>query len=664
MSNDNSFSDIWDSFEWNTEWPITDTPKTTQEQEFDLKYWINESPKGEFSNFLQRDTKGQILELLTDEGINILSNYEYHTERINYIIEFSPHKEKIVKDPQIIDLILKDISSYYAQIRYFSLETSLIIFNKALEKNDDDILKYLFTYLSTDAQDKVLDRLNNHKAVLQYLILVARPSIVNRIINERKINLADPEIRYDSLFAHAKEEQGKSKNERNTNNTKIEEITINPSLLTKEVAEAIFNKYHIFKVRNIINNADYCTDTSYLNRYIKNQESAIIESSANKALISPYKEIYELLIQINQLEQERKYKESDKLYRQLYNLLNNTLPEHENEVIRKAFKKGEAELLEELEKLSNFKIANLIIDYHFEENYHNIMIDIEELLNLHFSGNISLSEEKLYLYQDIRNIDCLSRNQQMELHKRLKNINMIEMFYDDMSYARTLVRQALKDAAITKSELEQYRDAKLSEEYGIDVYNIEDNPFFAIVKSGRKAPDQLPTGHSFSLVGNGGIATWQDTGNYVYDSEELNPEQIIHIYPFDSFTLAKPNSLNSSPTTRINTLMMPDELVEYSYSYNEILILEQGKQETDIDKSIPRLKRIAKFCVDQITEEDIREAELQGIGIMLINSKKCSKSDNKERGLYRHRLKNHRTKEDIVDYLVDQNDIEKYEAKR
>ncbi len=291
------------------------------------------------------------------------------------------------------------------------------------------------------------------------------------------------------------------------------------------------------------------------------------------------------------------------------------------------------------------------------------MIDIEELFNLYLNGDIYLSEDKQYIYQNILNIDYLSTEEKIELHETLKNYNMIEMFYDDMSEARNIVRQALKDSAITKDELSKFRNKQLSEQYGVDVYSIEDEPFFAIVKSHiPHIPDELPTGHSYSLVGNGGIITFKDEKTYVYDSDELNPEQIVHIFPFDSYTLYRPNSSNEEPTPRINTLMMPDELVEYApHSYTEVLIYEQGSKPTDIDKRIPKLKMIAKYCIDKITEEDVKEAQINGVGIMLINSSKCKKTDNKERGLYRHHLESIKHN---LDYFNGTYHVEEFESRR
>lgn len=192
---------------------------------------------------------------------------------------------------------------------------------------------------------------------------------------------------------------------------------------------------------------------------------------------------------------------------------------------------------------------------------------------------------------------------------------------------------------MVKDELVKFKDEELSNEYGVDVYNINDNPFFAIVKSGIRFEDSLPVGHSYSLVGNGCISVFgslKNSNTYVYDANDLNPEQIVHIFPEDSYTLYQPFSFTEKATDRVEQLMMPDELLYNKRTYNEVLILEQGSTQTDIDSRIPKLKRIALYCVDQITAKDVETAKIQGIGIMLINSKKYNKGIEMPSSIYRH----------------------------
>jgi len=191
---------------------------------------------------------------------------------------------------------------------------------------------------------------------------------------------------------------------------------------------------------------------------------------------------------------------------------------------------------------------------------------------------------------------------------------------------------------------------------------MNDEPFFGIVKSGRHVLDALPTGHSYSLVGSDCVAVFGDPKNsntFLYDSEELNPEQIIHVFPFDSFTLFKPFNAVDNATNHVNTLLMPEEITGLSaWAYSELLILEQGRNQTDIDKTIPTLKRIALYCLDEINQKDVEVAQQLGLGIILVKSKKYFENEK----YYREKYKN--IDKWDYNYFNGMYEKEKFEAKR
>ena len=68
--------------------------------------------------------------------------------------------------------------------------------------------------------------------------------------------------------------------------------------------------------------------------------------------------------------------------------------------------------------------------------------------------------------------------------------------------------------------------------------------------------------------------------------------------------------------------MTAREIVKETDLYSEILILEQGTDKTDIDEQVPKLEKMAVYCVDQIDEEDVLRAKNEGLGIFLAYSKK------------------------------------------
>lgn len=611
--------------------------------EINFNYLINDSSKGEFMDFLENDLQGGILELLNKDNLNILKKSKLKEERINYILSFSKYKKELFSNDNMIEILLDcSISEFYATIDLLDTDTlNKIIIHSLSNENTRKQAIAIYGYLNDDKKLEFLNLFKPYHEFYKYLVKCG-PKVANRVLNEFNINLIEDNIDLEGLFNDGKLSYLKEVEARYHEYEPKENISISSDLLTKEVFEKLFVENDIYNLRKMLDNASYCTDISKINKLLKETEESIIISFNDDKLISPYDNLYNLIVEFVKIKNSENYEErknSITLVRQIYNIIDKqkiNLPMYMEKI------KNDNDLNSiygYLGELSNNSISDYIIDYHFEENYYNIMLDLQELLNMYYAGNLPMDDERLALYQKIFDIDNLSIEEKIELHNYLKDINMMEVFYDDMAFARKIVGEEIKNASLTKKELEKYEDKELTKAYGVPIYKVGEEPFFAIVKSGRHPTDELPTGHSFSLVGNGGISVYNDDNAYLYDAENLNPEQFIHIFPYDSYTLYRPFASVTSPTQYVNTLMMPDELVETnSKIYNELLILEQGMKHTGIDDKIPELKYIAKYCIDKITEKDVRDAQINGIGIMLVDSSKCKISDNKERGIYRHEI--------------------------
>lgn len=594
--------------------------------------------KSDFIDFLCNDNKGEILQVFDDEGVNYLKQYGNIEGRITYILSWSKYANELFYNRSFLNLFLStDISSYYATLSVLDSNVCDLIINRCFELNKDvDYISKLISYFSKDYQLKFIDRFDYPNDLI-YEIFKRNPELIGKKILEKyNIDLLSHNISIRRVVAAGKELAFKDmarRNEASYFRGDVATFYLSSDLLNKNVAEHLWNSLNVYEYRFLIDDAYYCGDPSILNKYAKVKEEELILSDN---YVEPYKSIIDMILKLYNL---------DANSNQFYNIIielnkrafmfGNKYLEFRTFLINRQFDKA----IMLVNKLVNEKKSDYIIDYHFEENYYNIMYDLRELLDFYYAGNISIPEDRLYLYQQIANIDNLSGQEKVELHNMLKNYNMMEVFYDDMAFARKKVREALKDYAMVRDELESYKDDELSQEYGVDVYNIEDNPFFALVKSGIRADDKLPVGHSYSLVGNGCISIFgnvNDSDTFVYDSSDLNPEQVVHIFPRDSYTMYRPFSFTDKATTRVEQLIIPDEMLYESKLYNEILILEQGREHTDIDSRIPKLKRIALYCVDQITSKDVEVAKVHNVGIMLINSKKFNKGIEMPASVYRH----------------------------
>lgn len=604
----------------------------------DKKRKIINSSKGEFINFLNNDYNGEIINLLDDEGVDYLKEYIDIEGRITYILSWSKYANSLFNNQRFLDLFLStDISNYYATLSMLDERTCNLIVNRCIELNKDmKFISELIGYFNKDYQLKFIDKYDYPNDLI-YEMLKRRPNIVGKKILEKyNIDLLSHNISIKNLVDAGKSLAFDEMAKRNGDSyvsSGVEIFFLSSDLLNMDVAQKLWNELNVYEYRFLINDANYCGDPTNLNNYAKTKEEEFI---LNKEYPESYKNIFNMINKLSNLDSSSN--EYHDIFRNLIRQIQIFPNEYTN--LRELIFNGEfAEVINLITKSLDEKKSDYIIDYHFEENYYNVMYDLRELLEFYYAGNIDIPEDRLYLYQQILNIDMLSSQEKIELHNELKQYNMMEIFYDDMSFARKQVRKAIKDYSMVKEELVKFKDEELSNEYGVDVYNIEDNPFFAIVKSNINAEDNLPVGHSYSLVGNGcisvfGTPKYSDT--YVYDSSDLNPEQIVHVFPRDSFTMYRPFSFTDQATNRVEQLMMPDELLYNKRTYNEILILERGKKETDIDSRIPKLRRIALYCVNQITAKDVETAKIHNIGIMLINSKKYNKGIEMPASVYRH----------------------------
>ena len=602
------------------------------------KIKIINSNKQDFLDFLDNDYNGKILNLLDDEGVELLKKNSYIEDRIIYILNYSNYVDLLFNNQKFLDLFLStDISKYYASLKNLNNKTYDLIVNRCLELNKDiNLTGQLISYFNKDYRLKFIDKYDYPNDLI-YEMLKRNPKLLGKKILEKyNIDLTSHNIPVGGLVAAGKSLSFEDMTKREGYsyvNSSGDVFYLSSDLLNMDVAKKLWNELNVYEYRFLINDANYCGNPTNLNNYAKTKEEEFILNTDYPKI---YQNIFNMINKLSNLDSSSN--EYHNIFRNLIRQIQIFPNEYTN--LRELIFNGEfAEAINLIKKSLDEKKSDYIIDYHFEENYYNVMYDLRELLEFYYAGNIDIPEDRLYLYQQIVNIDMLSSQEKIELHNELKKYNMMEIFYDDMTFARKQVREALKDYAMVKDELVKFKDEELSNEYGVDVYNINDNPFFAIVKSGIRFEDSLPVGHSYSLVGNGCISVFgslKNSNTYVYDASDLNPEQIVHIFPKDSYTLYQPFSFTEKATDRVEQLMMPDELLYNKRTYNEVLILEQGSMQTDIDSRIPKLKRIALYCVDQITAKDVETAKIHNIGIMLINSKKYNKGIEMPSSIYRH----------------------------
>ena len=598
-------------------------------------------------DLLNNDRTGQVFELFDEEGMELFNRTDNwkKSDIISYTIVYSNYKDELFKNENYMSAFFKcDISNFYAILKGLKDETyELILKSCTSNLSTLDHLDELISYFSKDYKLKLvqnwpysMDHLYKLINSLGYFEI----DILDTILTKYNIDLSSPKINLQNLVSIIKENNDKAFEFKNSSfkNDDYHDYLLPPNLITNSLASRIWQNYDIFKARKMLNELVYICDPSTIHEYFKKKEDSIINHVSSNKLLDNFEELWNSFKEFKECDDDT-FIEKRKNYVNIARGFDTFVIEN----METLYVNNKQEAYEFLKKCSDNCISNYIIDYHFEENYHNIMIDINELLNFYYSGNISLPMEKVGIYDRIRNIDLLSTEEKLELHNELKTMNVKEMFYDDMAYSREVVGELLKEQTLNKESIQEYRDEELSKKYGVDVYVIEDNPFFALVKTGRKF-DDFPTGHSFSMVGGGVIGVFgsvESSNTFVYDTSNLNPKQLVHVYPFDSYTLYKPFELSFNASDYVNRLATPEELTKETSSvgsnmYNEILILERGLKNTDLDLSIPELNKLALYCMDNISEKDVEVAKSQGVGLFLVNSNNYDKGMDLPFSSYNH----------------------------
>ena len=95
------------------------------------KIKINNSNKQDFLDFLDNDYNGKILNLLDDEGVELLKKNSYIEDRIIYILNYSNYVDLLFNNQKFLDLFLStDISKYYASLKNLNNKTYDLIVNR------------------------------------------------------------------------------------------------------------------------------------------------------------------------------------------------------------------------------------------------------------------------------------------------------------------------------------------------------------------------------------------------------------------------------------------------------------------------------------------------------------------------------------------------------
>ena len=561
--------------------------------------------------FLSQEESDIILYLLKGNGLEILKknlNFDYYLRSI--LTSGKKYVDKLFDKEDFVNLILENIKKQNYSFYELSEHTANLLYVKA---NDNDKLK-LLGGISDEASLYIIKNNEVSKENFWKVLVKLQGKAAQLLINKVNYKLSFTDLSLIDLYDCPK--KGLSF----------------PHYMfdEKSFVQKMSYNYDINYTRFIINNFSKYNDLSS----IENRKKEVLNDSINNinnGLLPKYEKLHMILKYLiinNKLEY-------DTIKESIYSIFENEssifLQNLNADVIACVRSDNKNELLDFLKKESNVTLGNLIIDFHFKDHPLNVKKDINELVSFEKSGGNTLSKEDLTLYEKILNIDNLSYSEKINLHQTLSQINMVEKFYDDIRNAKNKMYEIINNSILKKDNIDKFKNDELSNKYGVNVYTLEGEPFYALVKSVGTLKGEIldefklhsrKDGGSFSIDSGYKLNTF-DKPNYTYNLayDGFSSEQVVHAYTEDSYSNYNRN--NEDTTPKINKIMMPYEFVTASPYYNELVISQVNeKKTTEMDDKIPMLKPFAIYCYDEIYANDIESAKRLGLDIILVNTKK------------------------------------------
>lgn len=398
----------------------------------------------------------------------------------------------------------------------------------------------------------------------------------------------------------------------------------------KRISEITDVKTYRFLVNDLEKSNDVEKLEKAREKYYENQINSFNKKSG---MFKVYESLYEKLASMEEINPFSLMQTAREIFKdasddEIFNLLNQI-----NKVNLESGLNGIKEILKEK---SNIMLGNMIIDCHFKDYYLNVLKDVKQLCNFDALGGNALSSDKIEIYKKIIEINNLSYEEKLELNTKLGKKNYVEEFYNDVRNSRNKMYSLIREEILNEDKISKYLDKEETDKFGVNIYRLEGEPFFALVKSlSIDKAFELSSGDihsykdsgSFSIDASNKLDTFRDPkDNYNLIFNNFNIDQVVHMFPVDSFS---GYTRGENATDRVIELLTPKEFTGRSKDYNEVIIAQKNvSKPSDMDDRLPLPKPFAIYCYDEIGPNDIESAKNLGIGIVVVNTKKYNIETN------------------------------------
>lgn len=570
--------------------------------------------KYEFIWFVQ-GADNLLLYLLDNIGIKILEiSDSFETKIAGLLTSNNPWLPLLFQNKNFCELVVNNLKRLSSYLKALKSETALVLMNYL--HSDIKTLNKIVLFFNQDTSLEVVKQIELELKTKLKLIKKYK-KVAEYLLNN------DPTITTLSIFSIS-----------DLYNIVQKDIQLSPILLKeKDFLKQITNTPHTKEYRFIINSISKSNDVSHIETKRKKfYDSEIKSYIKDEGMLKNYYECYKYMVSLDLGDYDfyPKIKEGLITYLKMDSSTNEFL-----DIASKIFEilntENENSLKEFFQNESNIQLSNMIIDYHFEEISYNLFINLRQLLSFQETEGKTLNSNDIETYTKILNLDTLSYEEKLLLHEKLKSTDFIEKYYDDIRNAKNSSIELIKEKMLTKESIQKYKNEELSKKYGINVYILDKDPFFVLVKAlGITKTSFMETdtisytvdGASYSLDSSSKLNTFADPKHYyniAYTDFEIN--QVVHIYPTDSYSYYVREGTTPA-TERVWILNTPESLCAECDQYNEIIIAQKNnKNDDELNNDLKVPQMFAIYCYDMITHVDVISARNLGLGIILVKTK-------------------------------------------
>ena len=571
----------------------------------------------EFSWLAQENSKDIIPYLLDGEGIEILKESEYLIDKMNAILTSNAiYVDTIVNFKAFQKIIFDNFDELKDYLNVLTPVSGQYLI-KTAEKQNFNLIE-LISKFSQQTQTEVLKTQKLSNEDYWKMISYAYEETASMLLEEKSVGKSLTNIRLPIIEAIASKD------------IKLPYQIIEEPEFIKRISEIADVKTYRFLVNDLEKSNDVEKLEKAREKYYENQINSFNKKSG---MFKVYETLYEKLASMEEINPFSLMQTAREIFKdasddEIFNLLNQI-----NKVNLESGLNGIKEILKEK---SNIMLGNMIIDCHFKDYYLNVLKDVKQLCNFDALGGNALSNDKIEIYKKIIEINNLSYEEKLELNTKLGKKNYVEEFYNDVRNSRNKMYSLIREEILNEDKISKYLDKEETDKFGVNIYRLEGEPFFALVKSfSIDKAFELSSGDihsykdsgSFSIDASNKLDTFHDPkDNYNLIFNNFNIDQVVHMFPVDSFS---GYTRGEKATDRVIELLTPKEFTGRSKDYNEVIIAQKNvSKPSDMDDRLPLPKPFAIYCYDEIGPNDIESAKNLGIGIVVVNTKKYNIETN------------------------------------